>query len=122
MSISVSPGEWQIMELLWEKPQTLMELVHSLALSEGWAKSTVYTMVRRMESKGLIFFETEGRTKTFHPALEREKVVATETDSLLQRAYHGSVGLFLSAMTQRNALSDADIEELMELLREAKEK
>lgn len=110
------------MELVWQEPKTLMELVRALADSEGWAKSTVYTMVRRMESKGLLSFETEGRTKVFHPTVEREAVVAMETDSLLKRAYHGSIGLFLTGMTQRNALSDDEIEELMELLKEAKRK
>ncbi len=122
MAVSITSGEWQIMELLWKGPKTLMELVRALADSEGWAKSTVCTMVRRMENKGLIFFETEGRTKIFQPAVEREEVVSTETDSLLQRAYHGSIGLFLSAMTQRNAITDDEIEELMTLLKEAKGK
>lgn len=122
MAVSVTSGEWQIMELVWQEPKTLMELVRALADSEGWAKSTVYTMVRRMESKGLIFFKTDGRTKTFYPAIDRQKVVAMETDSLLKRAYHGSIGLFLTGMTQRNALSDDEIEELMELLKEAKGK
>lgn len=51
MAISISPNEWRIMELLWQQPQTLMEPVRQLGKSEGWAKSTVTTMVRRMESK-----------------------------------------------------------------------
>lgn len=121
MTISVSPGEWRIMELLWKQPQTLMELVRSLGKSEGWAKSTVTTMVRRMEGKGLICYDEDGRTKTFRSAVAREEVVATETDSLLRRAYNGSLGLLVSTMAQRNDLTRKDIDELYAILQKAEE-
>ena len=52
--VTLSPGEWQVMEALWEGPKTLMELVRLLKERTGWAKSTVTTMVRRMEDKGLL--------------------------------------------------------------------
>ena len=121
MAISVSPGEWRIMELLWKRPQTLMELVRSLGKSEGWAKSTVTTMVRRMESKGLIRYKENGRTKTFCAAVEKEEVIATETSSLLHRAYDGSIGLLVSTMAKRNDLTRADIDELYAILQKAEE-
>ena len=56
-SQTLTPNEWCIMELLWENPQTLMELVGKLSECQGWSKSTVATMVRRMEEKGLISSE-----------------------------------------------------------------
>ena len=119
--ITLSPSEWRVMEVLWQRPRTLMELVRELAVSAGWAKSTVTTMVRRMEEKGLITHEQEGRTKIFHPAAVREEVVAAETESLLQRAYHGSVGLLVNTLVQREALSRSDIDALYDALRKAEE-
>lgn len=118
---TVTPGEWNIMELLWESPRTLMELVVALDEIMGWSKSTVTTMVRRMDDKGLITFHTEGRTKIFRSAVSREEVTAQETDSLLKRAYNGSIGLLVSAMAQRNDLSKADIDQLYAILKEAEE-
>ena len=117
--LSVTSAEWPIMELLWESPKTLMELVNVLTVQVGWSKSTITTMVRRMDDKGLITFHTDGRTKVFRPAVTREEVTAQETVSLLNRAYNGSVGLLVSAMAQRNSLSQADIEELYAILKEA---
>lgn len=117
--LAVTHSEWPIMELLWESPRTLMELVSELSHQTGWSKSTVTTMVRRMDDKGLITFHTEGRTKIFRPAVSREDVAARETDSLLRRAYRGSVGLLVSAMAQRNDLTKEDISELYAILKEA---
>lgn len=116
---TLNHSEWVVMECLWEQPHTLMELVAALSRSVGWSKSTVATMVRRMEEKGLIGYEEQGRTKIFSPAVSREDVTLGETRSLLQRAYNGSVGLLVSAMAKSDGLSKADIDELYEILREA---
>ena len=117
----LSPSEWRVMECLWTGPKTLMELVRALRDSAGWAKSTVTTMVRRMEEKGLVGHETEGRAKVFRAALAREDAAAAETDSLLERAFQGSVGLLVSSLVDRSSLSKADIDELYAILDKAEE-
>lgn len=118
---NLSHSEWQVMECLWRRPHTLMELVATLSEQIGWSKSTVATMVRRMEEKGTITFMEQGRTKIFFPTISREEVATRETKSLLQRAYNGSVGMLVNAMAQHNDLSKADIDELYEILRKAEE-
>lgn len=118
---SLSPSEWRVMECLWTGPKTLMELVRALKDSVGWAKSTVTTMVRRMEEKGLIDYETSDRAKVFRAVLAREDAAAAETDSLLERAFHGSVGLLVSSLVDRSSLTRADIDELYAILDKAEE-
>ena len=114
--VTLSASEWRVMECLWTGPKTLMELVRLLKDSTGWAKSTVTIMVRRMEEKGLVIHEEAGRAKLFRPALGREDAAAAETDSLLERAFQGSVGLLVSSLADRGGLSKADIDELYEIL------
>jgi BlaI family penicillinase repressor len=117
----LSQGEWKIMELLWQEPHTLMQLVAKLEGTAGWSKSTVATMVRRMEASKLIRYTEQGRAKLFSPAISREEAAIQETDSLLQRAYRGSLGLLVSTMVQRNSLSKSDIDELYAILKKAEE-
>lgn len=118
---TLNHSEWLVMEYLWEKPHGLMELVAALGASVGWSKSTVATVVRRMEEKGIISHAEQGRAKVFSPALSREDVTTRETKNLLQRAYNGSVGLLVSAMAESNTLTKADIDELYEILKKAEE-
>lgn len=118
---SLSNGEWIVMEQLWQKPHTLMELVAALSESVGWSKSTVATMVRRMEEKGVIFYTEQGRAKLFQPAVSRSEVTTRETRNLLQRAYNGSVGMLVSAMVQSNDLTKDDIDQLYAILKKAEE-
>lgn len=118
---TLNQSEWQVMELLWQKPHTLMELVSALSQSVGWSKSTVATMVRRMEEKGLICYEEQGKARVFSPCVSLDSVAARETDSLLSRAYRGSLGLLVSNLVQRNGLTKDDIDELYAILKKAEE-
>lgn len=118
---TLNHSEWLVMEYLWQKPHTLMELVAALGESAGWSKSTVATVVRRMEEKGIVSHTEQGRTKLFAPAINRADVTARETKSLLQRAYNGSVGLLVSTMAESKRLTKADIDELYAILKKAEE-
>lgn len=117
----LTQSEWKLMELLWQAPHTLMELVAELGQTMLWTKSTVATMVRRMETKGLIRYETVDRTKHFLPCITREEASLKETHSLLSRAYQGSIGLMVSSLIQQGSLTREDIDELYAVLRQAEE-
>ena len=115
-------GEWNVMRELWEQsPQTLMQLVGKLAENVGWAKSTTITTLRRMEGKGLVAVEQTERGKSYMPLVAEEDAAADETRSFLGRVYAGSVGLMVSALAEREELSDAEIAELRDILRRAEE-
>ena len=120
--IQLTSSEWNVLSCLWEKsPQTVMQLVSRLGEEVGWAKSTTITTLRRMEEKGLVHCVTDGKAKHDTPAVEQEQAEIQETRSFLKRVYRGSVGLMMSAMAERRELSPADIRELEEILRRAKE-
>lgn len=122
MDRQIYAGEWKIMEYLWaEAPRTLMEIVRAMAEETGWAKSTVTTMVTRMEAKGLLRFEEGGRAKKIYPAVTREEAAGAETDSLLDKVYRGSASVLMSALVERKKLRREDIDELYALLRKAEE-
>lgn len=122
MDKQIFAGEWKIMECLWaQSPRTLMEIVRAMAEEPGWAKSTVTTMVSRMEAKGLLRFEEGGRAKKIYPAVSREGAASAETESLLKKAYKGSAGLLMSALVEQKRLTREDIDELYSLLRKAEE-
>lgn len=120
--IKLTGGEWSVLDCLWaESPQTVMQLVSRLGEQVGWAKSTTITTLRRMEDKGLVRCNLEGRTKHYTPAVSRDQAARRETRSFLDKVYRGSVGLMMSALAEDRALSKAEIDELYEILRKAEE-
>ena len=120
---SLAAGEWQIMERLWETPpMTLMELVRALAPETGWSKSTIVTMVTRLEAKGAVRHEEGARAKAYYPAVDRETAARAETESFLGKVYGGSLGLLVSAMVESRALTEEDLAELSAILEKGGEK
>lgn len=118
--IKLQPSEWTIMEKLWEEsPRTIMQLYHSLEAETGWSKSTVHTLLRRMNEKGIVFYKEGERAKQYYPNVKRDEAAIAETENLLERVYKGSVGMMLSTLIRNNNLDDEDIKELYEILEEA---
>lgn len=121
-NINLTNSEWYVLDCLWERsPMTVMELVAALGTRLGWAKSTTITTLRRMEDKGLVHCDLEGRTKHYTPMVSRDRAARRETRSFLDKVYRGSVGLMMSALAEDQALSKAEIDELYEILRKAEE-
>ena len=68
-ALTLTNSEWYVLDCLWERsPMTVMELVSALHEKVGWAKSTTITTLRRMEDKGLLHCQVEGRAKHYTPA------------------------------------------------------
>lgn len=118
--VHVTDSEWYVLDCLWQQsPQTAMELVEALSRRIGWAKSTTLTTLRRMEEKGLLAGETVGRSRRFTPLVDREAVILRETSGFLDRVYRGSVGLMVSTMARRQALTEEDLDQLRAILAQA---
>lgn len=117
----LTPNEWYVMECLWTKPGcTGREAVEHLKKAVGWSRSTTLTMLRRMTEKGMIACREQDGLLVYSPLLDRENAVQQETDSFLSRVYHGSVSMLLSAITQKETLSEKELDELYAILKEAK--
>lgn len=118
--VSLSDGEWKIMNRLWERESTIKELKNLLQEETGWDKHIIITMLSRMEKKGAVRHKDGGRAKVFYPLVSREEVSMQETRGFLQKVYRGSLGMMVNAMVEDQALSEEEIQELYDILGQAK--
>ena len=120
--ISLSDGEWKLMNLLWdESPLTIGRMVEALRGDTDWSKATVNIMLGRLAAKGAVSVDTTGRAKLYTPLLAREEAVRQEARECLGRIRTGGIGLLVSTMAENCELSDEEIEELERILRKGKE-
>ena len=121
--VSLSDGEWKIMNWLWESEgKTITELTAVLQDETAWDKHIIITMLNRMEKKGAVAHKKVGRAKVFYPIVPRGEVSMQETRGFLQKVYRGSLGMMVNAMVQDEALSGEEIQELYDILKQAKQK
>lgn len=118
--ISLSESEWKIISKLWSmKSATIMQLTAELKEETDWGKSTVITLLKRMEAKKAVAYIQGERAKKYYAVLKREDAEIDETKSFLQRIYSGSIGLMVNSLIEQNALSKNDIQELQKILNNA---
>lgn len=118
-NINLTAAEWSVMECLWEKsPRTGREVTQYLEEKSGWNRSTTLTLLSRLEAKGAVEGNNEGRKKTFSAALKREDAAMHETEDFLSRVYHGSLSMMVSSLTQKQALPKSEIDKLYAMLKD----
>ena len=120
-NVSLTNAEWNIMECLWEKsPLPSRDIVAQLKESVGWSKSTTLTMLSRMTAKKMIACHESQKTRLYTPCINRDDAARIETENFLKRVYKGSIGMMMNALTQKQELTDEDLDELYGILDEYK--
>lgn len=119
--IQLTEAEFQIMQQLWESaPQTLMQLTRALQEATSWTKHTVLTLLKRMEEKGTVLSQQQGRTQQFAPAVTRQAVARQRTRSLLDQLFGGKLSLLVSEMTRQEDIPQAELDAILEAIRSAR--
>ena len=115
--LHLSDGEWKLMKVLWQQsPRTLGALVAALAPTTGWSKATVFMMLKRLIAKGAVTMDDSGKFQKYSAAITYSDVEPEETESFLSKVYGGSVGMMVSNLVGRGALSEQEIQALKAIL------
>ena len=102
--------------LIWDnEPLSSSRLVELCARELEWKKSTTYTMLRRLCQRGIF----ENRDGVVHTVLTREEVRSRQSEEFLEENFQGSIPRFLlAAFSSRSPLSEEEIRELEQLIRQ----
>lgn len=107
-------SEAKVMEILWAKsPISAKEVSVIAAETIGWNKNTTYTVLTKLEAKGLIRREDPGFLCT--PLVTQAQMQKTEAMSLLKKAFGGSRKALFSALLEE-PLTEEERNELRELI------
>lgn len=109
-------SEYRLMDLIWRKePLKSTELVRQAFEELGWKKSTCYTVLKKLETKG--FVQNEKAVVT--SLVVREQVQRYESETLLARNFGGSLPAFFNAFLTGRKLTRQEAEEIYRLIENA---
>lgn len=107
--------EERLAKLLWEcVPISSAELVRLGEQEMLWKKSTTYTMLKRLERKG-VFRNQNGQIQA---VISQEDYFAGQSRRFVEDTFEGSLPRFLTAFTRKERLRPEEVEELRQLIRE----
>ena len=117
MDVVLHEREMDLMEVLWERGSATAAEVRD-ALTDELAYNTVLTILRRMEEKGYVGREEEGRAHRYFPLVEREAAGDSALQRLLGKLFRGSPELLLTHLVSDRALREDELRRMRALLDE----
>lgn len=106
-------SEYRFMQVVWEAaPVGSGRLVELCAERLGWKKSTTYTVLKKLCERGLL--KNENSTVTVLAG--KETVTAEAAGEFVDRAFGGSLPMFLTAFMSGRKLTAEEAENLKNLI------
>lgn len=106
-------SEYRFCLILWEhEPIRSAELVKLCKEHLGWAKTTTFTVIKRLGERGVLKSENSIVTSL----VSKEAAQRAELDELMEKRFEGSLPAFIAAFARRQELSDAEIEEIRRII------
>jgi predicted transcriptional regulator len=112
-----------IMKVLWARNEATVAEVHEALLADrGLAPTTIATMLRKMEDKGVVAHRAEGRQFVYRPLVSEDEVRSTMVGELLDRLFAGDPAALVSHLVADHEIDEAEVERLRALLESAEKR
>ena len=106
-------SEYRFCLILWRNEPITCSALAKLCKEElGWSRTTTYTVIKRLEERGVL--QNEGSVVT--SSVSKEEVQVSEIDEMMEKTFEGSLPAFVAAFARRQNLSEKDIEEIRKII------
>ena len=115
-------GELQlaILRVLWQSGEATAADVHAALVAErGLAPTTIATMLKKMEGRGLVTHREEGRRFIYRPLVTEETLTRSMVSDLTERLFGGRASELVSHLLQEHEIDRSELAELERLIARA---
>jgi predicted transcriptional regulator len=112
-----------IMRVLWGHDEATAADVHTVLLpTHGLAPTTIATMLRKMEDKGVVAHRTQGRRFVYRATVSEARVTKSMVAELTQWLFDGDPVALASHLIEEHAVEPTELDELRQVITKAKRK
>ncbi len=113
--------ESEVMRVVWDTGPCSVEAVHEVVSKKRDLKETsVRTILRRLEQKGYLRHEEQGRAYVYRAAEPARSLAARAVRQIIDRFCKGSVEDLVTGMVEGKMLSEGELDRLEKFVRNAK--
>jgi len=111
----------RIMQILWARAEATVADVHGVLAGErDLAYTTVATMLRKVEARGLVRHQLDGRSFVYRAAVPEEDVSQGMADHLVDRLFEGSLSDMVHHLLRTREVSREELSKLEKMIAEMK--
>jgi BlaI family penicillinase repressor len=109
-----------ILRILWERGEaTVTDVLENLSGTE-LAYTTVATMLRKMEDRGLVTHRADGRSFVYRPKVKAEDISHRMANQLVDRLFEGSLLDAVNHLLTTREVSREELAKIEQLIAEKK--
>ncbi|MBE6792404.1 MAG: BlaI/MecI/CopY family transcriptional regulator [Ruminococcaceae bacterium] len=109
----VFESEYRFCLILWEnEPVKSSKLVELCKEQLGWKATTTYTVIKRLSERGVLKNENTVVTSL----VSKDQVQAAQLNEMVEKTFEGSLPAFIAAFTKHQKISDAEIDEVQQMI------
>jgi predicted transcriptional regulator len=117
--VSVGRLESLVLDELWARGEATVVQVHAaLSRRRRVAPTTVSTILRRLEEKGIVTHRTEERRFVFRPLVQRRDLRRRMIGDLVDQLFGGSTAELMSHLVEDGEVDRGQLERLRRLVSE----
>jgi BlaI family penicillinase repressor len=110
----------RIMQILWERGDATVAAVHEALADRDPAYTTIATMLRKMEARGLVRHRVDGRSFVYRAAVAAEAVSRGMAGHLLDKLFEGSLADMVHHLLTTRDISREELSKIERLILERK--
>ena len=111
-------AELEVMKLLWSQgPCTARQLQAARGRAKPWARTTVLTLLKRLEDRGLVDVDRSEFSHTFSAAVDRDALLDKALGGLADEYCEGSALPLVQRLVEGPTLTNQELKELKALIR-----
>lgn len=106
-----------IMQIIWDRHEATVSEVHQALLAErGLAFTTIATMLRKMEDRGLVHHHLEGRQYIYTALVAESEVQRSMATDLTDSLFRGDVADLVSHLLDTREIDPDEIKRLKSMI------
>jgi predicted transcriptional regulator len=111
--------ESEVMRVVWDAGPCPVEAVHQVvSRKRNLKETTIRTLLRRLEQKGYLTHESDGRAYIYRAVEPARNLAARAVRQIIDRFCQGSVEELVSGMVEAKVLSKGDMDRLEKFVRD----
>jgi len=106
-----------IMRVLWGAGEATVAQVHqALESDRGLALTTIATMLKKMERKGVVGHRSEGRQFVYRPTVSEAEVHRSMVSELTERLFDGDAAALVSHLLTEQEIDRDELDAIQRLI------
>ena len=111
--------ELEVMSILWASDgATATEVHQNLSEDRELAYTTVSTILRVLEKKGVVVPEKVGRQHLYKPVVSKEEHQSQSLDNLLNKVFDGTAPSLVQRLVEDKKISKQEIDDIRSILKD----